>query len=69
MPKLYINGCHEAYKPAQLVRTMTVRELIAALEEYDEDMPVFLRFDDGYTFGSIKEDYIYSSEELDYEEE
>ena len=32
---------------------MTVGELIAALEQFDEDAPVFLKHDGGYTYGGI----------------
>ena len=44
---------------------MTVGELIAALQEYDEDTPVYLRNDGGYTYGSIEEiDIVESDEEF-----
>ena len=32
---------------------MTVGELIAALEEFEEDTPVFLKHDGGYTYSGI----------------
>lgn len=35
------------------VNTMTVRDLIEMLEEFDEDRPVVLSFDGGYTYGGI----------------
>ena len=34
---------------------MTVGELIAFLEGYDEDTPIYLGFDNGYTYGGITE--------------
>ena len=34
---LYINANRTGYSPCQIQHTMTVGELIAALEEFDED--------------------------------
>ena len=51
--KLYINANRTGYSPCQIQHTMTVGELIAALEEFDEDTPVFLKHDGGYTYGGI----------------
>ena len=51
--KLYINANRTGYSPCQIQHTMTVGELIAALEEFDEDTPVFLKHDSGYTYGGI----------------
>ena len=50
---LFIEGRREGYTPAQCGRTMTVGELIDMLSGYDEDTPVYLNNDNGYTFGSI----------------
>ena len=36
-----------------LDRTMTVGELIAMLEEFDEDTPIIISNDNGYTYGGI----------------
>ena len=60
--KLFINAHRAGYSPEQIRHTMTVGELIAALEEFDEDTPVFLKHDGGYTYGGIswndiEEDY------------
>ena len=51
--KLFINAQRTGYSTAQIQHTMTVGELIAALEEFDEDTPVFLKHDGGYTYGGI----------------
>ena len=51
--KLYINANRTGYSPCQIQHTMTVGELIAALEEFDEDTPVFLKHARGYTYGGI----------------
>ena len=54
--KVYINANRSAYAPDRIRRTMTVAELIAALEEFPEDAPVFLKHDNGYTYGGINWD-------------
>ena len=51
--RLFINAHRAGYAPEQIRHTMTVGELIAALEEFDEDTPVFLKHDGGYTYGGI----------------
>ena len=62
---LYIEGRRNGYAPNQCGRTMTVSELIGYLEQFDEDMPVYLNNDNGYTYGNITE----SSFEVQEEEE
>lgn len=51
--KLFINANRTGYAPDQIRQTMTVAELIAALEEFPEDAPVYLKHDNGYTYGGI----------------
>ena len=51
--KLFINAKRNGYNPEQAGRTMTVAELIAALEEFSPDAQVYLKHDGGYSFGSI----------------
>lgn len=68
--KLYINANRTGYSTDQIRHTMTVAELIAALEEFPEDAPVYLKHDNGYTYGGInwndlEEDW---SEDEDLEE-
>lgn len=53
-----ISGKAEGYKKSQCGRTFTVGELIEFLEQFDEDMPVFLINDGGYSYGSITADDI-----------
>ena len=55
MEVLYIEGRRNGYGPDQCGKTMTVGELIAFLEQFDENMPVFLKHDGGYTYGNINE--------------
>lgn len=54
--KLYINASRTGYTPDQIRHTMTVAELIAALEGYPEDTPVYLKHDNGYSYGGIDYD-------------
>ena len=62
---LYIEGRRNGYGIDQCGKTMTVGEMIAYLEQYDEDTKLYLKNDGGYTYGSITE----RSFEEDYEEE
>lgn len=48
-----IDGRRSGYSPEQVDGTMTVGELIAFLEDLDEDTPVMLCNDQGYTWGEI----------------
>jgi len=53
MDPIYIDTKREGYGPDQCRRTMTVGELIAFLSDFGEDRPIYLRNDNGYTYGSI----------------
>ena len=48
-----IKAKREGYAPDQIGETMTVAELVEFLSGYNEDTPVCISFDDGYTYGSI----------------
>lgn len=63
MKALLIEGRREAYSTNQIRTTMTVCELIAYLEQFDEDTPVLISNDRGYTYGSITEDSFEEQEE------
>lgn len=69
MNAIFIEGKRNGYGPDQCGRTLTVGELIEILEEFDSDRPVFLRNDNGYTYGSITERDINTTENLGYGEE
>ncbi|MBQ6214002.1 MAG: hypothetical protein IJJ67_01090 [Oscillospiraceae bacterium] len=62
---LILNAEREAYAIAQIRSTMTVGELMAFLDEFDEDTPVYLSHDNGYTYGGVRADSfgIYEKEE------
>ena len=63
--KLFIEGRRDAYSADQIKKTLTVGEIIRILEQYDEDTKVLLQNDNGYTYGSIREE----SFEEDWSEE
>lgn len=65
MNVIYIDGKRNGYGPEQCGRTLTVGEMINFLAQFDEDAPIFLRNDNGYTYGNIDE---YSFEEAECEE-
>lgn len=65
MDKLIFSTLREGYGIDQIEDTMTVGELIDFLSQYDEDTPVYLDFDNGYTYGGICERRFYE----DYEED
>ena len=54
MRALIIEANRDGYHPRQCHRTLTVAELQAILEDYPEDMPVYLSHDNGFTYGSIE---------------
>jgi hypothetical protein len=56
MTYLMIEGRREGYGPDQLRKTMTVGELMDYLSQFDEETPVILNNDNGYTYGSITYD-------------
>lgn len=65
---LIIEAKKEGYTPSQVRRTMTVRELISYLEQFDENTPVYLSHDSGYTFGGINA-RDFREEEIEVEDE
>ena len=67
MKALFIEGNRNGYTPEQCGRTLTVKELIEILEQYDEDSPVYIRNDKGYTYGHITAYDINAEEDIDEE--
>ena len=64
----------EGYSPDQCGHTATVGDLIAYLSQWDEDTPVYLSNDNGYTYGSIRdydidEEYVGDDDDEDTEED
>lgn len=68
MNALVIETFREGYGLEQVRKTMTVGELKQILSGYDEDLPIYLSFDRGYTFGGITEDKILDYTVLDGED-
>ena len=69
MAKLFINGNRNGYDTEQCGRTMTVCELMAYLDQFEDDTPVYLKNDNGYTYGSIREEDFSDDFEEDEEDE
>ena len=69
MKALFIEGKRNGYGIDQCGQALTVGELIELLEEFDYSRPVYLRNDNGYTYGSITERDINTAEDIGYEEE
>lgn len=69
MQVLYIEGRRNGYGPDQCGRTMTVAELINYLSQFDEELPVYLSNDQGYTYGNIDEDSFEEDEYIDPDSE
>lgn len=64
----------EGYSPDQCGHTATVGDLIAYLSQWDEETPVYLSNDNGYTYGSIRdydidEEYTGDDDDEDTEED
>lgn len=55
MKKIFIEGRREGYSTGQCDYTMSVKELIEYLSQFEDDAKVYLNNDNGYTFGSITE--------------
>lgn len=66
--KLFIEGRRTGYSPEQAGSTMTVREMIEWLEQYDEDTEIFIKNDNGYTYGNI-DNWSFSEDEGGEEDE
>ena len=67
--KLFIDTERKGYSPEQINRTMTVRELIEYLQQFDEETQVYLRNDNGYTYGGIRESSFEEEESEDDNDE
>ena len=52
---LMLRATKDGYGIDQVGNTITAGELISFLENYDEDTKIYLCFDNGYTYGAIKE--------------
>lgn len=68
MAKTYlkIETSRDGYSVGQVGHTVTVGDLIYELENYDEDTPIYLSFDNGYTYGGI---YLSEITECNFDED
>lgn len=66
MSAIKIETFREGYGIDQVRETMTVGELINFLEDWDEESPVYLSFDNGYTCGGLTMEMF---EEMEEDEE
>lgn len=51
--RIFINAHNNGYNPEQCGNTITVGELKDILENYEEDTKIYLKFNNGYTYGSV----------------
>lgn len=63
-----ISASRDGYAPDQIRQTMTVRELIDLLSDFDEDAKIYLSFDNGYTYGGLTKWKFEEVEEYDEED-
>lgn len=56
MKDLILEAKRTGYGTDQISNTMTVGELIAFLQDFDEDQKIYISNDRGYTYGGITYD-------------
>lgn len=68
MPRciLMIRGARDGYAPEQISSTVSVKELREFLENFNDDTPIMLNNDRGYTYGGINPSDI--AEAYDYDD-
>ena len=64
---LTIEAAREGYSPDQIRDTMTVEDLRRLLEDYEDDTPIYISNDNGYTFGGISWDAIHEMQADDFQ--
>lgn len=69
MDNLIIETSRDGYAVDQITRTMTVGELKALLEDYDDDQKIYLSFDNGYTYGGLTSGSFREESNMEEEEE
>lgn len=69
MKALIIDAKRERYSISQIRRTLTVGELKDLLEEYDDETPIYLSHDDGYSYGGLSYDSLNEKDTDDNDEE
>lgn len=66
--RLIINVGKETYRPGRVRRTMNVCELKKLLEDFYDDSPVILSFNEGYTYAGMNEED-FDEQDIDPNEE
>lgn len=56
MDKLIIIANKDSYSTDDIYNTMTVGDLRSFLEDLEDDTPIYLSFDGGYTYGALRDD-------------
>ena len=56
MKAIIFEAEREGYTKSQVWRPVTVVELREFLEQYEDDVPIFLSHDRGYTYGTLRLD-------------
>ena len=64
---LTIEAAREGYSPDQIRSTMTVGDLKELLEAYEDDTPIYISNDNGYTFGGITWESIHEMQTDDFQ--
>lgn len=62
---VFLRGSWDGYTPDQCGETLTVDELIEELENYEEDMPVFINYTSDGIYGALSE--VEYDEEAEYD--
>lgn len=63
MSRLILNTSRDGYGIDQIRSTMTVGDLKCFFDDYDDDTPIYLSFDNGYTYGGISQEEFEESDE------
>lgn len=70
MTRVILSVAREAYGVHDIKKTMTVGELIDFLQEnFEEESPIYISHDNGYTYGSVLSRYFDEIEDDDDDEE
>ena len=69
MDKLIVIANRDSYSINDIYNTMTVGDLKTFLDDMEDDTPIYLSFDGGYTYGAIRDDRMeveYGDEEEEF---
>jgi hypothetical protein len=66
MNELIYSTLRERYSIDQVRSTITVGDLIAFLQGFDDDTLVYLNFDNGYTYGAVNKQRFEESYDKEY---